>query len=208
MVGHRDYFQIENTFIPNATVFVDAKSAKSNLEERLKNTNKRLVEGFGLNFGITHGEYIYSLEEDKIYLVEIAARGGGVFISSDLIPAACGINADDLLVRDVLGIQNEEKFHIRRGSSAYFCYLVPEGEVVALENTDKIDGMPGVIRAFFDNIELGMKSGSITDKSSRKGPILVHGMNKQDCYDAIDKVKAVLNIKIKTEEGVKDIIWH
>lgn len=208
VVGHRDYFQVQDTFIPNATVFLDAWSANSDLEERLKITNKQLVEGFELNFGITHGEYIYNSKEDAIYLVEIAARGGGVFISSDLIPAACGVNANDLLVREALGIQNKAEIDISRGSSAYFCYLIPKGKVVTLENTDKIDGTSGVIRAFFDNIELGMESKSITDKSSRKGPILVHGMSKQDCYNTIEKIKDVLNIKIKTDEGIKDVIWH
>lgn len=94
IVGHRDYFNVENAFIPNATVFVDAESANSPLEIRLKSVHKHLVEQFGLKFGITHGEYMYDEQTDKIYLVEVAARGGGVFIGSDLIPAACGINAE------------------------------------------------------------------------------------------------------------------
>jgi carbamoyl-phosphate synthase large subunit len=208
VVGHRDYFQIPGTFIPNATVFLDAESANSKLEERLKETNKKLVEGYGLNFGITHGEYMYNPEEDKIYLVEIAARGGGVFISSDLIPGASSVDANDLLVCEALGIDKKKKIQIKRGSSAYFCYLTPEGKVISLNNTEKINGMTGVIRAFFDNIEIGMVSKSITDKSSRKGPILVKGTTKQDCYDIIGNVKEILDIKVESEDEIKDVIWH
>ncbi|MEZ5336075.1 MAG: hypothetical protein R2741_13015 [Methanolobus sp.] len=47
--------------------------------------NKKLVEGFGLKFGFTHSEYIVEDETGEIYLVEIAARGGGNYISSDIM---------------------------------------------------------------------------------------------------------------------------
>lgn len=207
VVGHRDYFSIEDTFIPSATVFCDAESADSRLENRLKEINKLLVESFQLPFGITHGEYLYSSKEDKIYLVEIAARGGGVFISSDLIPYACGVNANDLLVREVLGIDNREQIMMKKGASAYFCYLVPEGEVIKLDNIDTISSLSGVQRVFFDNIELGMQTKSIKDKSSRKGPILVSGATKEDCYNAIERVKKAIDIRVSTEYGEKEAIW-
>ena len=207
-IGHRDYFQIPNTFIPNATVFRDADSATSELEIRLKVINKKMVENFGLRFGITHAEYLYNELEDEIYLVEVAARGGGVFISSHLIPWASGVDANNLLVRDALGIQGEFNIKLKTGAAAYFCYLTPEGVVTTLEGMDRVVNIPGVIESFFDNIELGMMSADITDKSSRKGPILVHGRNKEECYSIIEAVKREINIKVMCEGKEKDILWH
>ena len=208
IVGHRDYFDVPDTFIPNATVFHDANSANSILEMKLKEINKKLVEAFRLPFGITHAEYLYSEKEDKIYLVEIAARGGGVFISSDLIPLACGINANELLVRDAIGLNNAIGITLKKGASAYFCYLTPEGTVCKLENIDKIKKIKGVHKAYFDNIELGMETGSIRDKSSRKGPILIKGERKDDCYNVISQVKDCLDIQLKTVNGIEPIIWN
>lgn len=208
VVGHRDYFQIPDTFIPNATVFVDAESANSELERRLQEINKKLVEGYGLKFGITHGEYLYNEKEDKIYLVEIAARGGGVFISSDLIPGASGVNANDLLVREALGIPNAEPISINRGAAAYFCYLTPKGTVTALNGLQEAEQTAGVIKAYFDNIEIGMVSQSITDKSSRKGPILVKGKTKQECYQVIEQVKKSLHIEVSNGDKISNVIWH
>ena len=208
IVGHRDYFDIPDTFIPNATVFIDTDSANSPLEKRLKEVNINLIKAFELPFGITHAEFLYNEKQDKIYLVEIAARGGGVFISSDFIPLSCGVKANDFLVRDALGLPYNNNISLSRGSSAYFAYLTPEGVVCKLDNTDKIETIPGVVKAFFDNIELGMKTTSIKDKSSRKGPILVKGHSKLDCYNVVDEVKGVLDIKIDTKEGIKDIIWN
>mgnify|MGYP006922411079 CR=1 FL=1 len=40
-------------------------------EKMLLEANKKLVETMGLKFGITHGEYIYSYKDQKVYLVEI-----------------------------------------------------------------------------------------------------------------------------------------
>lgn len=208
VVGHRDYFRVPDTFIPNATVFVDALSADSALEMRLKAINKQLVEGFGLKFGITHGEYIYNEKEDKIYLVEIAARGGGVFISSDLIPAASGVDANDLLVREALGIEERNEINLQTGASAYFCYLTPKGIVSRLKGIDDVHKMTNVIKAYFDNIYPGMVTDDIVNKSSRKGPILVKGRTKADCYATIECVKSVLDIEVTEQNQTYSVIWH
>ena len=206
-VGHRDYFDIPDTFIPCATVFSDADSASSALEVRLKDINKKLVEGFGLPFGITHAEYLYDENADKIYLVEIAARGGGVFISSDLIPAACGVNANDLLVREVLSIDSQQIPALKKGAAAYFCYLTPKGTVVKIDGLEHVKKIKGVRKAFFDNIHIGQTNQSIKDKSSRKGPILVEGKTKADCYRVIKEVKNVLCIEVEDNGEKKGIIW-
>jgi biotin carboxylase len=210
IIGHRDYFNIPNKFIPRATVFIDADSAIEEVEKRILRLNEKLVMGYGLNFGITHGEYLYDEKSDKIYLVEIAARGGGVFISSDLIPLGCGVDANRLLVENALGLNTaNEPIILESGASAYFCYLLPEGKIISIENAEKIEKIDGVHKAFFDNVSVGMEISNVIDKSSRKGPILVYGKTKQDCYDVINNVKKVLRIKVKTENnGIKEIQWE
>lgn len=207
IVGHREYFNIDNTFIPKATLFVDAISATNHIEQKIKEINTKIVKGFGLQFGITHGEYLYNEKEDEVYLVEIAARGGGVFISSDLIPLCCGVNANELLVRCVLGLENKE-INLTKGAAAYFCYLTPQGQVCQLNNIAEAEKCEGVYKCFFDNIYLGMQTDAITNKASRKGPILVFGKNKEECYRAIKKVQEILDIRIQTQDGIKPIIWE
>lgn len=207
MVGHRDYFDIPGTFIPGATIFQDAEHVESELEKNLMVLNKKIVEGFGLKFGITHGEFLVEKGTGEIYLVEIAARGGGVSISSEIIPASTGVNANELLVKDVLNIY-EDELKIRKGAAAYFCYLVPEGIVKQLNGIENVLSIPGVKYACFENIALGMKTGKIIDKYSRKGPIVVYGNEKKDCYDIIQRVKQKLDVKIESPEGtIKEAIW-
>ena len=52
--------------------------------EKLARLNSDMVETMGLPFGITHAEYKYY--NGEFYLIEIAARGGGTRISSDIVP--------------------------------------------------------------------------------------------------------------------------
>ena len=207
MVGHRDYFNIDGAFIPSATVFRDANSAGSEIEQNLQAVNSRLITSMGLKFGITHAEYIQSKQNNKIYLVEIAARGGGVFISSDLIPLTCGVNANKLLVQESISPDSDFTIQLRQGAAGYFCYLLPPGKISAISGVEQLTDIPGVCQAYFDNIEIGMKISCSKDKSARKGPVIIHGKTKADCYDALKKVKKALTVKVSTESELKDLIW-
>lgn len=207
-VGKRKYFDVgEDKFIPSSTIFKDADSADSELENRLKNENLKLVKGFGLKFGITHGEYLYDRSADKIYLVEIASRGGGVFISSHLIEACCGVNVNDRLIKCVLGIEQDEIKRLKKGVSAYFCFLMPEGEIKKVEGGEEVGRMNGVIGVFLDNFKVGDVCKPITDKSSRRGPILIKADIVDECMSVFEKVKEKLKITIDDGKNVKGIIW-
>ena len=206
VIGLRKYFDVPGAFIPSATLFVDGESFISHEEELVKAANKKLVESSGLEFGITHGEYFYVEEEDDVYLVEIAARGGGVFTSSDLIPGASGVNAEELLVREVMGLDAGE-VNITPGAAAYFCYLTPEGIVEELSGMDEAAKISGVRKAYFDNISLGMHTAPIADKASRKGPVLVQGKTREECIEVISSVKEMFSVRIRTPEGLTGVMW-
>lgn len=208
VLGIRNYFDIKKSFIPSSTIFKDSKSSMSMVEKRILNINKKIIKEFKLPFGITHAEYIYNPKDDQIYLVEIAARGGGVFISSDLIPLCCGVNANEMLVKDLLDIYENSKIIISHGSSAYLCYLVPQGEVIKIEGKRKINRIKGVKKAYFDNIYVGMKTKKMIDKTARKGPILIQGKNITQCCNTIKEVKKTIVVKVKTNNNEIDkIIW-
>lgn len=207
MVGFRTYFNVENAFIPSSTVFCDALSSDRGIEHEIQEANRKLVSSFGLKFGITHGEFIYSPVERKVYLVEIAARGGGVFISSDLIPLTCGVNANQLLVNDALGISQKSEIVLRRGAAGYFCYLLPRGKIASISGVDAVSKIPGVHHAYFDNIAIGMEILDARDKSARKGPVIIFGKTKENCMKTAESVRKTLRIEILTESGVQGIIW-
>lgn len=79
--------------------------------DEIRELNDKIVAASGLNFAMTHAEYKYS--NGKFHLIEIAARGGGAFISTMIVPYVSGIDTTRLLINASLGInesfvQNKE----------------------------------------------------------------------------------------------------
>ena len=78
--------------------------------ESLRLQNDRFVELAGLPFGLTHAEYKF--EKGEFYLIEIAARGGGTRISSDIVPRLTGVDVYKILIEKALGHKDaEDSFH-------------------------------------------------------------------------------------------------
>jgi len=61
-----------------------------NLIKNLNETNNKFVQSTGCENCITHAEYLY--KDNKFYLNEIACRGGGFHISSNIAPYVSSIN--------------------------------------------------------------------------------------------------------------------
>lgn len=60
-----------------------------------------LISGTGIKYAITHSEYKF--EDGDYYLIEMAARGGGSRIASDIVPFMSGVDNYQLLINAALG---------------------------------------------------------------------------------------------------------
>jgi predicted ATP-grasp superfamily ATP-dependent carboligase len=76
---------------------------KYEIEDELKLEAEKIAFKFGLNFGFFHGEFIKSKNNGKIYLTEMANRGGGILISELVLPFVTDIPLLNLLIADCLG---------------------------------------------------------------------------------------------------------
>lgn len=68
--------------------------------ERIIKINDKYVEMSGMEFGLTHSEYIVG---DDFCLLEIGARGGGAGITNKIVPWVSGINTYDILYDSLMG---------------------------------------------------------------------------------------------------------
>ena len=206
VIGDRYYFNLDDMFIPSQTIF------PSNLSNRLKqkvlNLNSKLIKSFMPKFGITHSEFLIDEKNENVCLVETSIRGGGVFISSDLIPLSCGINVNELLIRLAIGqnvkIDQKKLYH---RAAAYLCFYLPEGIIRRISGVEKIKKMPEVYELHLQNVEIGEKSKPIKDKTSRLGPILVAGIDRESCQKAIKYIQETLKIDVETSRGIQGIQW-
>lgn len=206
IIGDRKYFNLKDLFIPKQTIFPTKIEAP--LKKKVLALNARLIKGFGPAFGITHSEFIVNPETGDIHLVETAIRGGGVFISSDLIPLTCGINTNKLLIKLACGESvriNADR--ILNNASAYLCFYLEEGIIRQVNGIDAVRSLSGVHKIYLDNIVPGRKTKAITDKTMRLGPILIAGKNRYACSKVIQEIQNTLHIEVETDRGIKGIVW-
>ena len=198
----RRYFDLPGVLIPSQTIF--PSTIDQQFKDRIVAYETELAAYAKSAFAIVHSEYLINETSGEIRVVESALRGGGVYISSDLIPMATGIDINDVLLSKALGedVDVEKVFEQRKeNASAYVCFYLNEGTVNSINGVDKLKTLPFVNAAYIDDIQLGMKTGIPTYKGARKGPILVSGSNRQELEQHIDEVRAALNIQVVNNSG-------
>lgn len=208
-LGIKEYFDIPNMYISKMCMFSSANMIEDKKEKMLLEANKKLVETMGLKFGITHGEYIYSDKDQKVYLVEIAARGGGVYLSSDLTPLASGINVNEVLIDYVLNDTDYElnKLKFEKNVSAWICFELAPGKVTNIRGVEETKLIPGVYKVCVDNLYIGKDIEELINDTRKQGPVLVCAESREECFAVLDKVKETLQIETIGQNGVEGIQW-
>lgn len=223
-IGDTLYFDVDDSLSAKERTFPTV--ADDALRARVLDLNARIVTGFGLAQGITHSEFI--MEGESIYLIETAARGGGAFISSDLIPLSCGLDTANFLlglatgaitrVSDVLpllGVRDERELETipwnPRQHCCYVAFYIPAGEVMRVEGADTVRALPYVHRHQIDGLEslVGQTMTSKnTDKTSRRLVVISAG-SRAELEARMRFVRETIRMEIRTPAGDNaGLIWE
>lgn len=207
-LGDRQYFDLPGRFIPKSTVFPSLLSKE--LTDKILSANAKLVQGLGPRFGITHSEFLVQPHTGEICLVETAIRGGGVFISSDLVPFASGIDIGKLLIEHATGTERRVAIHLdakNTRSAGYFCFALPEGSITRIAGAEAIRSLPDVSRVVLHGVEVGRTVSPLVDKTARLGPILITSPDRLALEATLQTVKNLFHIDVMTATGVRGIVW-
>lgn len=202
--GDTHYFNIPDVFSARQRIFPSVKA--SNIVEQALSLNKKIIEGFGLSRGLTHGEYIVS--NGKVYLIEIAARGGGVYISSDIIPLMTGFDTTSFIV-DIATKKEVELPIISKKNKvvSYVAFFLPEGIVQSITGIEEVVAQPYVHHNNLEHLIVGKRVKKNTDKTSRFFMVL-EADSAEEMEARFNWIKQTLKIVVitdhKTQEG---IIW-
>lgn len=208
MFGDRRYF--EGTLLPCQTLF-PTNILPSFIQEKIIECETKIAAEVNPSFGIVHSEYLVNLETGDFRIIDTALRGGGVYISSHLVPLTTGIDINHILLNCVLGqdVDIEDVMNMKEDkSSAYVCFNLPEGVINSVSRIAEVKAMPNV--TFFDdsNLKVGSYTGKMEVKGNRKGPIIVHADNRNQLEEVISKLQETLNITVSGSDTDCDIIWN
>lgn len=203
----RYYYDLPDLAIPYTNAF-PAKISQE-FQERMTEMFTKVVNYLNPLFGHVWAEWIYNKETDKLYIIEIAIRGGGAFVTDELIPRAYGIDSQPFLVNAAMG-HNERKFSdeiIVPRSAAFFSFLLPEGTIKTIDGLEAVNNIQGVVKTDYKKMSVGDVVPPIENKGSRYGMVIIAGKDRDELDSVLDLVKKTLIIEVKTKDGVKGIIW-
>lgn len=203
--GDTHYFNIPDVFSARQRIFPSIKNYE--IVSQALELNKRIISGFGLSRGLTHGEYIIS--NGQVYLIEIAARGGGVFISSDIIPLMTGFDTTSFII-DIATKQNVERPKISNTGKVicYIAFFLPEGVIQSVTGIDDVMDQQYVHHNNLEHLIVGKRIKMNTDKTSRFFLVL-EANNTKEMDARIKWIKETLKVVVSTDKHRQDgIIWE
>lgn len=208
-IADRRYFNLPNIFIPSQTIFPSTIS--DDIKQQCIECEQKMCQYINPSFAIVHAEYLVNQATGEIRIVESALRGGGMYISSHLVPLTTGIDINSILLNCALGqdVDIEDVMNMKEDkSSAYVCFNLPEGVINSVAGISEVKAMPNV--TFFDdsNLKVGSYTGKMEVKGNRKGPIIVHADNRDQLEEVISKLPKILNITVSGTDADCDIIWN
>ena len=205
----REYFHLEKLFIPSKTLFPSV--LPQSVLDRIVDCEKKMAAYVKPAFAIVHSEYLYNPLMNEIRVVESALRGGGVYISSHLIPLATGIDINDILLDCMEGkpvdMEAVLKNKVNR-AAGYICFYLPEGRVISVNGIEECSHFPFVKKMDVKGIYAGMTSPPLTHKGQRLGPIIIDADNGSDLKTNVEVVKRTLCVNVEGTNGdVCGINW-
>jgi len=209
-IAERKYFKIKDKLIPCQTIFPAVIS--NEMRNKILLAEENIHSYLKPSFGMIHSEYIINDKTGNFILVETALRGGGVYISSHLIPEYTGIDNYKLLLGCALGKSFELKEirkNIKTRASAYMCFYLPEGTITSIKGQEEILSLDFVRMANINDLFIGQKTSKLENKTHRLGPIILTALNRAILKDNMETVKKILDIKVKTNKGnIESIKWE
>lgn len=160
---------------------------------KLHNQHDLFIEKLGLPFGLTHAEYKYY--DGNFYLIEVAARGGGTLISSDIVPLMSSVDTNSLLIRMALGEKLDYiDVHFPKEvkvALTFFNFL--PGKIKTIQGVEEALSFDGV-KSIGVNLNAGDVIKPPEDDRSRHGYLIASANSKVDLDLLVSKVKNTVKV--------------
>jgi biotin carboxylase len=174
----------------------------ANLKETLKSEliafHDSMVERTGLEFGITHAEYLIDETNNNFYLVEMACRGGGSLIPSDIVPFVSGVDVYSAFYDLQQGKTPQLVPDKRQKHAVLYFFEYPSGLVEDVKGLEKASQLPGI-----HSLELEFKCGDIIksagDDRSRQGYTIVFADSEHELEERLQRLINTLEVRINEE---------
>ena len=167
------------------------------VQEDIRRVAEAAIKAVGIENGPSHTEI--KVTGDGAKLVEIAARLGGDFITSKLVPLSTGVDMIDCCISSTLGEKVRWQSTKNEGSAIRFLYSAEadgefksKGIIEAVAGVEDALKMPGVTEVCLYKAA-GDEVGSLKNSGDRWGHVIATGENAEEA--AKNAENAAVNIR-------------
>jgi len=166
--------------------------------ERIRAANAQVVGALGLRTGVTHAEFIVTAE-GRIYLVEIAARGGGSRVYTHIAPYLSGVPIPELYIRYCMGDDVAWPIPVpgRRAALLEF-FEIPVGVVRSIEGVEAAAKLPGVADLALE-LTVGQRFGGADNDRARPGYVVAFGETRDEVRAIAARARATIRVEVEPE---------
>ena len=168
--------------------------------DELRRLNNSFVDASTLPVGFfTHAEY--KCMNGKFYLIEIGARGGGNYISSDIVPVVSGIDNYEFMINTLVEGHIEEDVVCDKNRKdvcavLYFFDVPISGRVKDVYGLDILQNNPNVLR--YDlRFKVGDTITRANNDSARVGYYIAYAENRKELRNMMEKINNTFKIIVE-----------
>ncbi len=163
---------------------------------RIEKTAAAACRTIGIEDGAAHVEIM--ITEDGPKIVELGARMGGDFITSDLVPLSTGLDMIWLMVEIALGKKPVIDQPQKRGAAIRY-FMAPEGKLRAVYHLDEARRQPGV-----EKIDVTVSPGdeitAIRSSGDRIGQVITSGETIQQAIENAERVISMVIFDVEKDD--------
>ena len=195
--GEVNILQITDKITTEAPHFVEMGHTQpsrlpDDVQMAIRNVTVAACNAIGIDKGPAHVEM--KVTKRGPVMIELGARMGGDNITTHLVPLSTGIDMVGSTIKVALGEEPDIKPTLHCGSAIRY-FKVPFGTVMAIENVEEAQRVPGVKQITFTK-NVGEKSTPIHCSNDRIGFVIAQGINADNAAAICEKAMSIIKISI------------
>lgn len=154
----------------------------SSLTKKINEVAKKACKAVGIDNGPAHIEMMITSDGPK--LIELGARMGGDFITSDLVPISTGIDMIYFMIKTALGERVDIHNFTPKGAAIRY-FNIKKGVLKNIIGADKAKNIPGINKIHFD-VDIGDTIDEIKSSVNRTGYVIAYGETADSAEEAAE----------------------
>jgi len=180
-------------YLLDTTVIFPSNYSKE-VQDEICEVARKAIRAVGISSGPVHAEIMMTAEGPR--MVELAARGPGFKVFTDIIPYVTGVDVVAGVIRLALGEEPDLEIRANRGSVLKFIGAVP-GRIKGIKGKDQVRNISGVFD-FELYLGVGGKIRPLTSGDDRVGHIISFADSREKALEVIEKAERLLEIEVES----------